>query len=224
MPEFNLETLNCIYMGLFFVGVGYALFIVITGGLSDMSMPDVDIDVPQIDLPGDVSVPGADVSISSGGGASAGIDAPDVSISPLSPITVATFVTTFGGIGVLCNQLFSLDPRLGLLLATISALGTSGLMYLFVSQFLIRSQASSELRRSELVGMHAEVTVPIGENSSGQVSYLTKSGRMNSMARSIDGSAIERGQFVAIVRTIGHQVLVRPLSPEDKNQQAQKSV
>lgn len=215
MFDLNLETLNCAYLVLFFVGVGYAFFIVVTGGLSSIDMPDVDIDIPQIDLPGDVDIPGADIHIGGADGPSVGIDAPDVAVSPLSPITIATFVTTFGGLGVLSIQLFNMSPGFGLLLATGGALATSGSMYLIVTQFLIRSQASSELRRGELAGMQAEVTVPIGEVSPGQVTYLTKSGRMSSMARAMDGSAIPRGQFVTIVRTIGHQVLVEPLSPED---------
>jgi hypothetical protein len=41
MPELNVDTLNCVYFALFFVGVGYALFIVITGGLSDIDLPNV---------------------------------------------------------------------------------------------------------------------------------------------------------------------------------------
>jgi membrane protein implicated in regulation of membrane protease activity len=203
-------------MVLFFIGVGYALFTVITGGLSSVDMPDVDIDVPQVSLPGDVDIPGADIHIGDAGGAVGGIDAPDVSVSPLSPITIATFVTTFGGVGVLCTTLFEIDPRLSLLIATASALLTAGIMYAFVSQFLVRSQASSELRRSELVGLDAEVTVPIGEDSTGQVTYLTKSGRMSSMARSIDNQPVPRGRFVKIVRTVGYQVLVRPLTSEER--------
>jgi hypothetical protein len=217
MPDLNLETLNCVYMVLFFIGVGYALFIVITGGLSDIDLPDVDIDIPQVDLPGDVDIPGADIHIGDAGTVG-GIDAPDVSVSPLSPITIATFVTTFGGLGVLSTQLFGLDPRIGLLVATGGGLALAGLMYLFVSQFLIRSQASSELRSGELLGMQGEVTVPIGESSPGQVTYVTKSGRMSSMARSVDGRAIPRGQFVTIVRTIGPQVLVKLLSPEEDSE------
>lgn len=208
------ETLNCIYFALFFIGVGYALFIVITGGLSDIDMPDVDIDIPQIDLPGDVSIPGADVSIGGPDIPAAGIDAPDVTVSPLSPITVSTFVTTFGGIGVLCIQLFGTSPAMSLVWATAGALATAALMYLFYSQFLIRSQASSELRPGELIGVQGEVTVPIGESSPGQVTYVTKSGRMSSMARSVDGQPIPRGKFVKIVRTIGPQVLVK-LLPTD---------
>jgi hypothetical protein len=210
----NLDTLNCVYLALFFIGVGYALFVVVTGGLSSVDMPDVDIDIAQVDLPGDVDIPGADIHIG-GADAPAGIDAPDVSVSPLSPITVATFVTTFGGLGVLCLQLFQIDPRFSLLVATGGGLATSGIMYLFVSQFLVRSQASSELHRGELIGMHAEVTVPIGESSAGQVTYTTKSGRMSSMARAVDGRAIPRGQFVEIMGTIGPQVLVKVLSSEE---------
>jgi membrane protein implicated in regulation of membrane protease activity len=211
MPEVNLDTLNCVYFALFFIGVGYALFIVITGGLSDIDMPDVDIDIPQIDLPGDVDIPGGGIQVSGADAPIGGIDAPDVAVSPLSPITIAAFITTFGGIGVLSLQLFGISPALSLVWATVGGLAAGGLMYLFYSQFLIRSQASSELRRGEVVGLEAEVTVPISESAPGQVTYATKSGRMSSMARSADGEPIPRGQFVQIVRIIGHQVLVRPL-------------
>jgi membrane protein implicated in regulation of membrane protease activity len=213
MPELDLSTLNCVYFALFFVGVGYALFIVITGGLSDIDMPDVDIDIPQIGLPGDVDVPGGSIQIGPGDVPAGGIDAPDVSVSPLSPITIATFITTFGGVGVLCLQLFGVSPPMSLIWSVVAGLAAGGLMYLFYSQFLIRSQASSEMRRGELVGQYAEVTVPVGESSPGQVALSTKSGRMTAMARSADGKPIPRGQFVKIVRTIGHQVLVVPFSP-----------
>ncbi len=215
MPELSWDSLNCVYFTLFLVGLGYALFVAITGGLSDVDLPDVDIDIPQIDLPGDVDIPGADIHIGDAGPVG-GIDAPDVAVSPLSPITVATFVTTFGGVGALALGVFNVDPRMSLLWAVVAGLASGGLMYVFVSQFLVRSQASSEMHRSELVGMEAEVTVPIGENATGQVTYVTKSGRMSSMARSADGKAIPRGQFVTIVRTIGPQVLVRPMAEEDE--------
>jgi membrane protein implicated in regulation of membrane protease activity len=217
MAELNLGTLNCVYFALFFVGVGYALFIVITGGLSDIDMPDVDIDIPQIDLPGDVDIPGGSIEIGGGDVPVGGIDAPDVSVSPLSPITIAAFITTFGGIGVLCLQLFNVSPPMSLLWSTFGGLAAAGVMYLFYSQFLIRSQASSELHRGELIGIQAEVTVPIGETTPGQVTYSTKSGRMSSMARSVDGQPIPRGQFVQIVRAIGYQVLVSPLSIDSKD-------
>jgi membrane protein implicated in regulation of membrane protease activity len=87
-----------------------------------------------------------------------------------------------------------------------------------VSQFLIGSQGSSEIRASDLLGTEAEVTVPIGETTPGQVVYVTKSGRMSSMARSATGEPIPRGEFVTIVRVRGPQVLVRPLRPEAEDE------
>jgi membrane protein implicated in regulation of membrane protease activity len=218
MPESSFDTLNCVYFSLFFVGLGYAIFIAITGGLSDIDMPDVDIDVPQIDLPGDVNIPGADIQIGGADVMAGGIDAPDVSVSPISPITIASFVTTFGGVGVITTQLFNVSPGMSLVYALLAGLACSGVMFLFYSQFLIRSQGSSEVRRAELVGLQGTVTVPIGENAAGQVTYLTKSGRMSSPARSLDGSPIPRGRFVRIVRTIGYQVLVTPLEIESEEE------
>jgi hypothetical protein len=214
MPGF--DTLNCIYGTLLFIGLGYAIFIVITGGISDIDMPDVDIDIPHIDLPGDVDIPGAEISIGGADLPAGGFDAPDITVSPLSPITVASFITTFGGIGIITTQMFNVRPEMSLVYATVGGLAAGGLMYAFVSQFLVRSQGSTMVRRGELVGLQGEVTVPIGETSPGQVSYVAKLGRMKSMARSVDGSAIPRGQFVRIVRTIGPQVLVEPLSPDSE--------
>lgn len=218
MFESSLTTLNCVYFALFFVGLGYAIFIAVTGGLSDIDMPDVDIDVPQIDLPGDVDVPGVDIQIGGADIAAGGLDAPDVTVSPISPITIATFITVFGGVGVITLQLFNVSPGMSLVISLLSGVACSGLMYLFYSQFLIRSQGSSEIRHGELLGLEAEVTVPIGENATGQVTYLTKSGRMSSMARSADGRPIPRGRTVEIVRTTGPQVLVRPLTIESEEE------
>ena len=218
MLETSFTTLNCVYFALFFVGLGYAIFTAVTGGLSDINMPDVDVDVPQINLPGDVDIPGAGVHIGGADLATGGIDAPDVSVSPLSPIVIATFVTVFGGVGVITIQLFDVSPGMSLVISVLSGLASGALMYLFYSQFLIRSQGSSEVHRSELVGLQAEVTVPIGENVMGQVTYLTKSGRMSSMARSVDGRPIPRGHAVQIVRTTGPQVLVKPLVLESEEE------
>jgi membrane protein implicated in regulation of membrane protease activity len=209
MADFvNASTLNCIYFGLFILGVGYAIFILVTGGLSDIDVPQVDVDIP-----------GADIHIGGPDIPAAGLDAPDVSVSPLSPITIASFVTAFGGIGVLAVQFFNVDPRWSLVWATGGAVVLSGLMFLFYSQFLIRSQGSSEVLASEIVGLPAEVSVPIGKDKLGQVTYATKAGRMRSMAKAMDGNEIPRGQLVKIVRVVGPVVLVKVVStePEDQN-------
>ena len=208
----SANTLNCVYFGLFLLGVGYAIFILISGGLSDIDMPNVDVNVPQINLPGDVDIPGADIHLGGPDVAAGGLDAPDVGVSPLSPITIASFITAFGGIGVITSQFFKIDPRWSLVWATGGAVVLSGLMFLFYSQFLIRSQGSSEVKVRELIGLPAEVTVPIGKGVTGQVAYNTKAGRMLSMAKAVDGGEIPRGQLVKIVQVVGHTVLVKAIS------------
>jgi len=198
----GLNTLNCVYFALFFLGVGYAIFVAVTGGLGGGDVPAGDIDVP-----GGADIGGADLP-------AAGLDAPDVNVSPLSPITIASFVTIFGGLGVITLQFFKIDARWSLLIATAGALLGSGLMFLFYSRVLMGSQASSQVQRRELLGIEAEVTVPIGTTNVGQVSYVTKAGRMTSIARSLDGRPIPRGRLVKIVRVTGPQVLVEPATPE----------
>ena len=210
---FNLDTLNCVYLILFFIGVGYAIFILITGGLSDIDLPNVDIDVPQVDLPGGVDVPGADIHIGGPDVPAGGLDTPDVAVSPLSPITIASFITSFGGIGVLSLQFFNVDPRLSLVFATVGGVAISGVMFLFYSQILVRAQGSSQVQRGEIIGQPAEVLVSITKAAPGQVAYSTKAGRMTSLARSSDGSEIPRGQWVKIVNVVGPQVLVAPVPP-----------
>jgi membrane protein implicated in regulation of membrane protease activity len=220
----GLSALNCVYFALFFVGVGYAIFILVSGGLSNVDVPNVDIDVPQVDLPGDVDISGAGIHIGGADVPAGGLDAPDVGLSPVSPITIATFITVFGGLGVLTLQFLDIDPRWSLLIATVGALACSALMFLFYSQVMIRAQATSQVQRSELVGMEGEVTVPIGATGPGQVSYVTKSGRMSSMARSLDGQPIPRGQFVKIVRVVGPQVLVQPITPSAEGPEPADSI
>ena len=219
----NANTLNCVYFGLFILGVGYAIFILISGGLSDIDLPNVDVDIPQINLPGDVDIPGAGIHLGGPDVPAGGLDSADVGVSPLSPITIASFVTAFGGIGVLATQFFKIDPRWSLVVATGGAAVLSGLMFLFYSQVLIRSQGSSEVKASEIVGLVAEVSVPIGEGVTGQVSYSTKAGRMSSMAKAVDGREIPRGQLVKVVRVVGHIVLVKPVSTEEPAEQEDSS-
>jgi hypothetical protein len=202
----NANTLNCVYFGLFILGVGYAIIILLTGGLSNVDMPQVDVDIAGADI----HIGGADVP-------AAGLDAPDISVSPLSPITIASFITAFGGIGVLALQFFKVDARWSLLWAAGGAVVISGIMYVFYSQFLIRSQGSSEVKASEIVGLPAEVSVPIGKGgATGQVTYPTKAGRMLSMAKSVDGEEIPRGRLVKIVRVVGPVVLVKAISTESE--------
>lgn len=203
-----METLNCIYFVLFGVGVGYALVSVVLGGISEIDLPGLDIDLPGIDLqPGE---PDLHLDMPFAHDIGHDIDHPEVGFSPLSPITIATFITTFGGVGLLVNVLTPLAPIWGLLIATASGLTTSGAMFLFYTRVLMAAQGSSEVRIGELVGKKAEVTAPIREGDVGEVAFVARGMRVRYLARSADRQAIPRGTDVEIVDEVGNVVVVRP--------------
>ena len=154
-------------------------------------MPDTDV--------GDISFGDVD-----------SFDMGSVEVSPISPITISTFITTFGGIGIIARQAFGFAVPASLITATGSGLLLSGLMFLFYSKFLIGSQGSSEVRVQQLVGQTAEVTVPISEKGVGEIALVAQRARVTYPARSSRGTAIERGTLVVIDQMMGTQALVSP--------------
>lgn len=204
----ELVTLNCIYFTLFGLGVGYALITLVLGGISDIDIPGIDIDIPGIDLhPGE-----ADFHLELPFAEDLGhdLDHPDIGISPLSPITIATFVTTFGGVGIIVNTLTTLSPVVGLVIAALSGLVLAGMMFVIYAQVIGAVQGSSETRAGELRGRTAEVTAPIPPAGVGEVALVIRGARARALARSDTGTLIPRGTLVEIVEEAGSAVIVRP--------------
>lgn len=188
MPGFvNAATIDCAYFLTFVIGVVWAIFVLLSGGAHDADTPDV----------GGVSLDHAD-----------SFDAGSIGVSPISPITLSTFITTFGGIGIIARQVFDSSLPGSLIFATIGGLILSSLMFLFYSKFLIGSQGSSEVRVALLAGLTGEVTVPISETGVGEVALVIRGGRITYPARSSKGIAIPRGTLVIIDQMIGAQAFV----------------
>jgi len=204
----NLGTINCVYMALLTVGFLYALMIVIGGGLSEIDLPDVDIDLPHIDLPGDVDIP--DVHVDIGHADVGSFDHGMVEVSPLSPITIAAFITSFGGVGIVATQLFQVRPEMSLLWATLGGFVTGGVVYLIYGRLLVAMQASSQVRTLELGGTIGQVIASIKADGVGEITYVAKGSRISSPARSATGQDIPRGTMVTIVHMVGGTALVRP--------------
>jgi membrane protein implicated in regulation of membrane protease activity len=211
----GIGTLNCVYFFLFALGVGYALIAVVLGGLSHIEVPGVDIDIPGIDLhPGE---PDIHLELPFSHDISHDVDHPDVGLSPLSPITIATFITTFGGVGLIINNLpiFSGQPWivlklwLGLPIAIVSGLGLAGLMFVLYTRLFSGVQGTSQVQAGELVGRQAEVTAPIPKGQVGEIVLVARGARVRSPARSADGEAVSRGTIVEIVGEAGNVVVVR---------------
>ena len=172
-----------IYIGLLALGVVYALLAGALGWLSDAFGGDIHVD------------------------ASGHLDAGHV--HPISGTIVATFITGFGGGGVVGHYLLEWRLLPGLGLATASGLVLAGAAFLVLDLIFKQTQAGAEFEPSEVVGREAEVITPIPENGTGEVTYLVRGQREQSAARSCDGSAIPRGRLVVIEKVLGSTVHVR---------------
>jgi len=193
----GLGTVDCAYFLTFAVGIVWAIFVLFAGDAGHSDTPDVHT--------GDIAF-----------GHAASFDAGSVEVSPISPITISTFITTFGGIGIITRQAFDLPVSISLLVAVASGLLCAGLMFLFYSKLLIGSQGSSEVRVHDLAGSIAEVTVPISAQSMGEIALVARGGRVTYPARSTAGIAIAKGTPVTIDRMVGAQALVSPADPDSE--------
>src|SRR3990172_5890930 len=147
----NSLALNLIYLALLGVGVVYAV-IVLIGGLQGLEAPG-----------GDVDVGGAEA-----GPVEAGADSGDVKLPALSPVAIASFVTAFGGFGLIGLGLFSASGPASLIWALGGGLITAAVANFAFGYFLIRPQGSSEVRLRDIVGAVAEVTTPIPAEGGGE--------------------------------------------------------
>lgn len=129
--------------------------------------------------------------------------------SPLSPTTLAAFVTSFGGFGLLFNRIpATAHPAVASTLATISGfIIASGVFWIFRKVFSA-TQSSSEAHVSALVGAQATIITPIPAGGVGEIAYVQAGSRYTAAARSEDGAAIGAGATVKISRITGAQFFV----------------
>lgn len=194
MREFlQLGPLNCIYFAFVGVGVFYAFFILIAGGLSDLDIPILGDILP--DLGGD-------------GGPS--FDSGDVGVTSISPAAIATFVTAFGAFGIISTQLFNASGPASILWALLGGVLCGGVAQLIFGFLLIKPQGSTEVTAQDIIGASAEVITPIPADSVGEIAFVAQGGRMTRTAKSATGEAIPRGAIVVVESLVGNVALVRP--------------
>lgn len=176
-------TIGIVYVSLLGLGVVYALVSAALGWFSDFGGDGIHVD------------------------ASGHLDAGHA--HPISGTTIATFITGFGGGGVVAHYLLRWPTLGGLLTATVSGIALAAAAYLVLELIFSQTQAGSEHAVSDAVGSEAEVVTPIPADGAGEVAYLTRGQREVAAARSLDGSAVPRGRLVVIDRVVGQTLYVR---------------
>jgi hypothetical protein len=203
----GFSTLNCIYFALLGVGVIYAVIILITGGLHEVDVPGLDIDIGDVDIGGH-HLPEVPVHLDFDHAPS--FDHGDVDVPSLSPITIASFVTAFGSFGLLAVYLFNVSDRFSLLWAGGGGLVVAIIAHFAFGYFLIAPQGSSEITARDVMGLTAEVITPIPADGVGQIAFVAQGRRITASARSAGGVPVPKGELVSIQSFTGSAAVVRP--------------
>ena len=148
--------------------------------------------------------------------AAGGMDHGALHFSPLSPVVLATFLSTFGGMGMISIEVFKIGPAFSLLISLFVALGIAVLVFLAFDYVFIHTQASTNVFATDFLDKEADVTTPIPENGYGEIVVLSGMTRMNLPARSIDGKPINKHETVIVAKLLGNSVLVRRPTDSDK--------
>ena len=176
-------TLGAFYLGLLVLGFAYAAIAGLAGWLSDLGDGDVHVD------------------------ASGHLDAGHP--HPISGTTVATFVTGFGGGGVVAHYYLEWPPLGSLGVAVATGLAVAAAAFAVLELIFSQTQAGSEFAVEEAVGREAEVITAIAAGGVGEVAYLARGQREQGAARAADGAAIAKGSVVVIEKVMGSTLYVR---------------
>jgi len=181
------------YTVIFLVGVIYTVVTFLIGGLFGTIHLDSHIDTH------------IDSHIDSHG------SGPAFTVLPLKPITIVSFITVFGGIGIMGNH-YKLNEVYTFVLAVISGAAVSFILYRYIVIPLYKAQNTSAVSQKTLIGMKAIVISPILENGFGVISYVVNGSKYNAPAQHINKKSVPQGEEVIIYEIKDTVFYVQPLN------------
>lgn len=145
-------------------------------------------------VPGNVHVPTA-------GGAGRGPGYGSGAHFPFfNPMTLAAFLTWFGGAGYLLVHLRHIWIFAGLALATLSGVAGAALVFWFVAKVLMKNEKDLDPMDYEMTGVLGRVSISIRRDGTGEIIYAQEGVRKTCAARSEKGDAIAKGEEVLVTR------------------------
>jgi len=194
----GMEIVEIVYLVCFFLGLGFAI---VSGLLSGVFSGGAEAHL-------DVGGGGEGGGDAGAGGHGGSLDG-TVHFSPMSPVVLSMFIATFGGAGIVFKRILSLPLAAHVPLALASALGVAGAVFLLFYRVFAATQSSSEARAADVIGLEAEVTVPIPHGGLGEIAYTIGGTRYTNPARTADGKELPAHAPVRIVRFVGNTYIVQ---------------
>lgn len=192
----GLDTFEIIYLICFFLGLGFAI---ISGLLSGVFSGGAE-GVGELDLSHDLDAGGHEGPSITGAEGS-------VDFSPVSPVTIAMFIATFGGVGMILKKA-GLPGFAHVPLAAVSGFVVAGAVFYFFYKVFSVTGASSAASVADIIGTEAQVTTRIALDQVGQIAYSVGGSRFTAPARAVDGKEIGSQSIVKIVKLVGNMYYV----------------
>jgi len=121
-------------------------------------------------------------------------------VSPFNPPTMAAFLAWFGGTGYLLTRFSAIWVGFGLMLSAVAGLVGGGIIFLFLSKFLLADEEYFDPADFEMIGVLGKLSMPIREGGTGELIYSQMGTRRVCGARSDDGSSVAKGAEVVVTR------------------------
>lgn len=118
----------------------------------------------------------------------------------LNPLVAVSFLTVFGGMGIMGINYFGWNSIIIFVVAAASGIIVSALLYNFVAKPIYRSENTSDVSRAALIGTAAEVTTDILANGFGTIKYTKNSIMFTAPAKHIEEKAVIQGEKVVICK------------------------
>jgi hypothetical protein len=117
-----------------------------------------------------------------------------------NPITLAAFLTWFGGAGYLLVHLRHIWVLAGVVLASLAGLVGASIVFLFVAKVLMANERDLDPLDYEMVGVLGRVSIPIRAAGTGEIIFDQEGVRKTCAARSEKGIPLVKGEEVLVTR------------------------
>jgi len=117
-----------------------------------------------------------------------------------NPMTIAVFLTWFGGAGYLLTHGHHVWIFTGLVLATLAGVAGASIVFLFVAKFLMAHEHSLDPQDYDMVGVLGRVSGTIRTGGTGEIIFEQEGARKACAARAEQTEHLDRGEEVIVTR------------------------
>lgn len=128
----------------------------------------------------------------------------------MNPMTLAAFLTWFGGTGYLLERFRHIWVLAGLMFSSLAGLVGASIVFFFVAKVLMAHDYTLDPLDYEMVGVLGRLGSPIRRGGTGEILFIQQGARKGCAARSESGESLPKGLEVVVTRYDHGVAYVRP--------------